>query len=200
MRERNARTRAGFEILVDIAVIIDIEIALLVFTGIFAVFQRLGGWPEAWYRITRVDYFSAVFFQPDGTPDRRVMPSTEITTHSHPQFTVGKDTYTINEENAARINGRPAWYFNRDDYNAIPIRHWNKGPKISPALVYAAWQNKSLQEMHGIGQKKSNLPFILVALFAFLIVILLVTAAYYSYNSYCAVAPQNCGSVPSFHG
>jgi len=46
----------------DIAVLIDIEIALMVFVSIFAVFQRLGGWPEAWYRISHVDYFSAVFF------------------------------------------------------------------------------------------------------------------------------------------
>ena len=188
----------------DIAVLIDIEIALLIFVGIFAVFQRLGGWPEAWYRISRVDYFSAVFFEPDGTPDRQVMPSVRLTTHSHPQFTVGKGkdalTYTINEENTARINGRPAWYFNKDDFNAIPIRHWNMGPKISPGVVYAAWQNKSLQEMHGIGQKKSNMPFILFALFAFLVVILLVTAAYYSYNSYCAVSPSSCGNLPAFHG
>jgi len=183
----------------DVSVIIDIEIALFIIAGIFAVFQRLGGWPEAWYRISRVDYFSAVFFQPDGTPDRRVMPVSEIKSRSHPQFIYGKKSYTINEENTARINGRPAWYFNQDDYNAIPIKHWNTGPKISPGLVYAAWQNKSLEEMHGIGRKKSNLPFLLVALFAFLMIIMLTVAAYYSYNSYCAVAPTHCG-VPEFHG
>ena len=183
-----------------VAVLIDIEIALMVFVSIFAVFQRLGGWPEAWYRISRVDYFSAVFFEPDGTPNRKVMPTTRIKTHSHPQFTVEKGTFTINEENTARINGRPAWYFNPDDYNAIPIRHWNAGPKISTGVVYAAWQNKSLQEMHGIGQKKSNMPFILFALFGLLVVILLVTAAYYSYNSYCAVSPSSCGNLPAFHG
>ena len=54
--------------------------------------------------------------------------------------------------------------------------------------------------MHGIGQKKSNMPFILFAMFAFLVVILLVTAAYYSYNSYCAVSPSSCGNLPAFHG
>jgi len=182
-----------------ITLLIDTEIAMLVLAGAFAIWQRLGGWPEAWYRISRVDYFSAVMFGPDGTPNRHVKPMSDIKTHSMSQFQLGKKLYTINEENAARINGRPAWYFNQDDYNAIPIKHWNTGPKISPGLVYAAWQNKSLEEMHGIGRKRNNLPFLLVALFAFLVIIMLTVAVYYSYNSYCAVAPTHCGP-PEFHG
>ena len=180
---------------------------ILFYLGIFPpaifllIWRRLGGWPEAWYRIKRIPYFVQVVFGPDGTPDRYVHAQSIIRRHSPPMFEFSGKLWGVDEENQARDTGRPCYYYNFDDLSPIPILHWKKGTKIDPALVRAAFKNDTIERMHVLGQKHSRSPWLLVGLAIVVLVVVAVIGAYYSYNTFCAVTPEKCG-LPSggFHG
>jgi hypothetical protein len=178
--------------------VVSTELGLFILVAVFAVWRRLGGWPEAWYRITHKPYFVAHIFGASGASERYVLPWDAIEHHSPAQFDLHGKKWTIDEDNTMRDTGRPAWYFVHGDTRALPIRHWQDESKISPQVLYQAWKNKALQEMHGLGQKQPNW-FLYAVLIVIVMIILVSVSAYYSYNAYCAVS-KSCGGGVNFHG
>ena len=163
-------------------------ILLLVFV---IVWNKLGGWPEAHYRIWGVSWFRQVIFEEDGTAASHII-KTEKIHHSLPSFDNAGSNWTIDTENDARYHGRPSRYFNRGDSRQIPIKTWTKpGDRWDPELLKTAYDDDSIERARTIGRK---LPFPVIWIFAVAVIACVVAgvAAYYSHDTYCALKPLNC--------
>lgn len=100
----------------------------------------------------------------------------------------------IDDRNMGRHHGRPKWYFNWDDLVPLPIMHWHDGSKIDPADIDAAWDNKFLEDMARLGEKKSPLVALLMVVLVVAAISLVIGIAgiYYSHDSLCALKPVSC--------
>lgn len=184
-------------------VIIQIAPLFLFAFGIIAmrIWHMLGGWPEAWYKITRTPYFVAWFIMPNKEPDRQVFKQDIITRNSPAQFEYRKGHYLIDEKGPAGMtsSGRQAFLYNWDEGEPIPVFAWKDPSKrFDPKLLWTAFKTKIVQEMHVLGEPAlpppgKALPVIKTIVFVALIVFA-VFAAYYSLNTYCALAPAKCGN------
>jgi hypothetical protein len=162
------------------------------------IWRKLGGWPEAWWRIRRKHYFLAHVFDASGEDNRYPILMSAIEHKSQAGFDLNGKRRLVDEDDMARDTGRPSLYYNYDDMRPIPIFRWEKGgKKWDPSLVGAAYENKSIEDMHRIGGRRMS-QFQLIVL-VLLVVIFLVAAAgvYFAYNDYCALTPARCGgSIP----
>ena len=165
---------------------------------IFAiVWRRLGGWPEAYYRIKRISYFTQKVIMADGSVTRFVHKMRIIRHQSPPSFDFSGRTWSVDAENQLRDNGRPSWVYNHDDLRPVPVLNWGEGKahidsKISPGLVFNAFHDKAIEEMHGLGQPKpKNIGLLLLVLIGIGILIAGV-GLYYQYNVFCGLNPARC--------
>ena len=134
--------------------IIYSEVGMLFFVAVFAVFSRLGGWPEAYYRIFRIDYFLHHVFGPDRTDGRWVFKMNRIDTATKPAtLTAGGKTWQLNEEAMGRDTGRPSWWHNYDETEALPIFDFKKDGKMEPGLIAAAYENDCIERVHRLGSR-----------------------------------------------
>lgn len=184
--------------MIDFFLVLGIGLGVVFGVVIFTVvFFKLGGWPEFWYRVNDVQYFVEGVIEEDGTTGRNILKS-EIIKGTPPMYSSHGKKRTIDPENTARYHGRPYWIYNIDDFNPIPIFHWERGPIISAGEVEAAFERKALQDMHDVG-KKNSLSFILILIVIVGIAAIVIAgvSAYYSYNAFCALNPHACGTAPT---
>src|SRR6266849_5791566 len=88
----------------------------LFFIG-FIIFQRLGGYPEAWYRITRHPYFIDYLRGPDKKYRRHVEEMVKMdTTGGIARWTLGQGQYHLPDSEASlSSNGAPMWFHAWDE-------------------------------------------------------------------------------------
>jgi hypothetical protein len=174
-------------------IIIDVEIGLLFLVGFYAVWRKLGGWPEAYYRIAQIPYFVQWVWGPTREPGRWVH-KTEIIDTKKKSFRCNEKDWQLNEEAMGRDTGRPAWYYLYDETEPLPIFKFKEGAKMTPDMITAAYENDCIERVHRIGQGR-RFPLVLMFMLAILIVIIIVMiGVYFNYNTYCAVTPEKCGT------
>lgn len=179
-------------------------IVYIIFIG-FIIFQRLGGWPEAMYRIRRIPYFVDYIRGPDKRFRRRIFPLDMIQKHSPAMFRYGRGDYMVPDEAAsASANGAPMWLHNWDDSRPIETNidtiHNPDGSvttkfreRIPPEVIQAGFEGKVVADLaHEGDEVKSNklawyiVPMLLILLLA------IVVELYYGYNNYCGLHPKSC--------
>ncbi|OLD04461.1 hypothetical protein AUG19_02285 [archaeon 13_1_20CM_2_54_9] len=175
----------------DIELIIGFEAVAFIGAVAFFVWKKLGGWPEAHYRIWGIPWFRQVIFEEDGTPSSWILKTDRIH-HSIPSFKNARGEWLIDPANDSRYHGRPSRYWNRGDARQIPIKTWTQPEnRWDPELIKAAYDDDSIERARTIGHR---LPFPVFWVFAAAVVAIVVAgiAAYYSHDTYCALKPAMC--------
>ena len=189
----------------DVDIIAAFAPYFLLFVALIAmrIYHALGGWPEAWYRITKTPYFVGWFINPDKQPAREVFKYSQLEEHSPPGFNYKKGRYFIDEKGPAGLtsNGRAAWIWKWDEAEPVPVLDFKKNKDgWNPDIIKKAFMTKIAKDMHRVGEEPptrvTGRNFIIVLVVAVIIVFALI-AAYFSYNTYCALAPARCG-FPGF--
>lgn len=172
----------------DYSLYIIIPIAIL-----FRIWFTLGGWPEAYWRIFRKEYFCAFIREPDGKKKRWVIRSNRIQSHSPATFTFDWRTgkfdgenageYLIESDKQSRSNGRPSWDYNYND--ARPIPQESDAQRCDPINVHRAIQNKVVTDIHREGQKKKKRGGVWLALIGISIIGLIGYYAWYLHDLQC---------------
>jgi hypothetical protein len=183
-------------------VILQVAPYFLLLVALFGmrIWHALGGWPEAWYRIAKTPYFVAWFVDPSKEPHREIYKFDDITEDSPAGFDrKGGGRYFIDEKGPAGLasNGRLAMIYKWDESEPVPLLDFKKGKDgWDPMVVKKGFMTKIAKDMHRVGEeppsKLSGRNFTIVLVLAIVVTLGLV-AAYYSYNTYCALAPARCG-------
>lgn len=173
----------------------------------FIIFQRLGGYPEAWYRIRRVPYFIDYIRGPDKKYRRHVDQMSAINTSSGLSlWPFGEGAYNLPESEASlNVNGAPMWFHAWNEMRAIPQymdtivgpdgkEHMEYRPKIPPSVIKAAFKSQVAKDIHREEQPKegpSGFKWYTVTALGVGIIIM-VALLYFEYNNYCGLHPAAC--------
>jgi hypothetical protein len=167
-------------------IIIPIAIAM-------RIWFSLGGWPEAYWRIFRKEYFAAFIREPDGKKKRWVIRSNRIQSHSPATFSFdwrtgkfdgdGAGEYLIETDKQSRSNGRPAWDYNYND--ARPIPQETDQERCDPGTVHRAIHNAVIKDIHREGQKKKKRGGVWIALIVISIIGLIGYYSWYLHDLQC---------------
>lgn len=177
-------------------IIIYSEIGLLFLVMIYAGWMKLGGWPEAWYRIRRTPYFTQHVYQPDRTEYRYVRKMEIILRDNPPRFAAGGKDWSWMDSRVGRDTGRPSIYYNHDDTEPIPIFDWKKPEdKLDPKLIQSAYENDAIERVHKIGLRGTPGWVWIIVAAVLIAVVITIVGAYLSWNTFCAVTPAKCGGV-----
>lgn len=181
-----------------------------------AIWNRLGGWPEAWYRVTGTDYRQFYIFLPSRKIGRFLKKAAEIVGSAEGARVTIKVTKEIeadygiptrSDEMFPNPAGAPASLHNYDDYR--PIAVFGREPdalksdgtlapkaKISPMLVHNAFLMEWLKNRAKLNVKQSNLRW---GIFGFLIAVgvifdfaILYYTVFYGVNMNCALRTKAC--------
>src|SRR6266571_892958 len=173
---------------------IGLGVAFLFYFFLNAIWNRMGGWPEAWYRVRGITYrqFYVIL------PNRQIGPKDKTGEYFVP---------TRGEEMFNNPHGAPAGLWNWDDVRPIPI--FGREPdvvtasgvlvpkaKVDPMLVHAAYSNDALERRHKLNVKSGNLKWGLFGTILLLSFILSFAAVFYTYyfgvNVNCALHTKAC--------
>lgn len=111
----------------------------------FIIFVKLGGWPEAFYRIFRVRYFAHIHYDPDREALRYLTRATEIKTHSPSYFDWKGARWYIDSLNTERYHGRPQWRYIGN--NAFPVPAFTMTRQsVDAEAIRKAFNSKQLQD------------------------------------------------------
>jgi hypothetical protein len=177
---------------------------------VFRIYNMLGGWPEAYYRIRRYPYFVDYIKGPDKRFRKHVF-LTKLIHHSPAQFPFGKGNYLVpDEEASASGSGAPLWFHNWDDARPIPtsldtITDPETGQvttkyrdRLSPVSIRKGFENQVAADIHRNTEpnpQRGMSTLMLVLIIAG--IVLMVGVLYYEYSNGCAVHAATCqGSVP----
>jgi hypothetical protein len=168
-----------------------------------AVWTRLGGWPEGWYRITGTDYLQDYIIGPTGKVERPFIRMKDLETHSPAKFThkaqgAQKEGDYFLGDNYCRIanpKNAPAYIHTFDDSRAIPV--WNRDlPRMDAALVHAGYKNDVLERMHKLNVPQQRLKWGILGFFIVVTFVLSFAALYYTIlygvNVNCALHTKAC--------
>ncbi|HEX9240517.1 MAG TPA: hypothetical protein VF910_07700 [Candidatus Bathyarchaeia archaeon] len=192
-----------------------IGIAFVFYFFANGIWNKLGAWPEGWYRIRQIPYRQLYVFTPNRRIDRYLKRESELKIGSaaRAELSITKDKTgeyfipTRGDEMFDNPNGAPASLYNWDDVRPIPV--FGREPdalaadgklvpkaKIDPMLVHQAYKNDFLERRHKLNVHQSNLKW---GLFGFLIaftVILAFASLFYTYyfgvNVNCALHTKAC--------
>jgi hypothetical protein len=177
--------------------------------------NRAGGWPEAWWRVTNTAYRQFYVILPNRRIGRPLVKESDLKIGSaaRAQIQITKEKKgdygvpTEGDEMFQNPHGAPASLHNWDDFRPIPVfgrePDANKADgttipkaKIDPFLIHKAYENDLLERRHKLNQKTSNLKW---GVFGFLIVVAVMLAfasVFYTYyfgvNVNCALHTKAC--------
>lgn len=123
----------------------------------FAIFMRLGGWPEGLWRILRLKYFVFWILDADNTMMRHILLWKEIKTHSPSYFDWKGKRYYIDKLNTLRSKGRPAWLYQPNNGFPIPALTMNR-QSVDPEAIRTAFRSKTLQDYMRFREGKKENP------------------------------------------
>jgi len=178
---------------VDLTLIYEVYGALFAIVGFFVIWKKLGGWPEAYYRIFRKEYFVQWVWGATREPGRWVHRTTIIDTKKN-SFTNGGKDWQLSEEAMGRDTGRPAWYYLHDETEPINIFDFKKEGKMTPGLITAAYENDCIERVHRLGMKGGIPGWFWVLCVVAIVLVVVVVSTYFNYNTFCAVTPAKCSS------
>jgi hypothetical protein len=161
------------------------------------LWQRMGGWPEAYYRIRGWDYFAPYIFAANKRIIRKIIPAQKWTKTQPPFFKwEGGDYQIASKDNELFANPRnaPAGAYNYDDARPIPVFN-RTDDKSPPQLINAAFSNNALERYHKLNEKKQSGKVAMEFLVLMLILLFSALAMYYSYNTACAIHSPVCVGV-----
>lgn len=164
---------------------------IIVIAIIMRVWFTLGGWPEAYYRIFRKDYFVPVIREPDGKKKRWILRTSRIHSHSPASFSLnwktGKEDdggeYLIETDKQSRSNGRPSYDYNYNDCRPIPVEPDQQ--RCDPIVVHKAIANKVVGDIHREGEKKKKRGGIWIAIIVISIIGLVGYYSWYLHDLQC---------------
>lgn len=173
----------------------------------FIIFQRLGGYPEAWYRIRRIPYFVDYIRGPDKKYRRHVEQMAKIATDagiSLWHFGVG-DYHLPDGEASLNTNGAPMWFHAWDEARAIPQYMDSEvgpdgkprrvfRPKVPPSILAAGMKTKVARDIHRDEEEPKGpegFKFLTIALLGIMIVVMVVVL-YFEYSNHCGLSPKSC--------
>ncbi len=177
----------------------------LFFIG-FIIFQRLGGYPEATYRIRRLPYFIDYIRGPDKKYRRHVEEMVKIDSSSGiAMWKFGIGWYHLPESEASlSSNGAPMWFHAWDEARAVPqymdtvVGPDGKAslqfrPKVPPAILAAALKSKVARDIHR-EEEESKPEGFKWATITLLIIGIMITVGvlYFEYSNYCGIHPKLC--------
>lgn len=182
-------------------------LALGIFLVPIILFQRLGGWPEAWWRISKKPYFVAYIRGPDKRYRKHPDLLANVNTESGlSMWTFGNGAYNLAESEAAlSVNGVPMWFFQWNETRAIP-QYMDQvvgpdgkprlefRPKIPPSVIKAAFKSQVAKDIHREEQPTegpSGFKWYTVVALGILVLITFATL-YFSWNAYCGNHPTAC--------
>jgi len=191
-------------------------VAFLFYFFLNAIWNRMGGWPEAWYRVRGITYRQFYVILPNRRIGRYLMKESQLKIGSaaRGEIQIGaKDKTgeyfvpTRGEEMFNNPHGAPAGLWNWDDVRPIPI--FGREPdvvtasgvlvpkaKVDPMLVHAAYSNDALERRHKLNVKTGNLKWGLFGTLLLFSFILSFAAVFYTYyfgiNVNCALHTKAC--------
>lgn len=160
------------------------DVGLIVIAAIMRVWYTLGGWPEAYYRIVRKDYFNPYIEQPNGKVKRHVIPDSKIRKHSPSTFEIDGADYLIDPDRQVRSNtGRPAWFYRWDDCR--PLSFDPGESRCDPIVVHKAIRSTVVADIHREGAKKKKRGGVWLAIIVVSIIGLIGYYAWYLHDLQC---------------
>lgn len=173
---------------------VDLTYPLIIAVAVvMRIWFTLGGWPEAYWRIFRKEYFCAFIREPDGKKKRWVIRANRIQSHSPATFSFdwrtgkfdgdGAGEYLIETDKQSRSNGRPAWDFNYND--ARPIPQETDQQRCDPITVHRAIYNATIKDIHREGKKPVKRGRIWLGIILISLAGLGLYYAWYVYDSLC---------------
>jgi len=172
----------------------------------FIIFQRLGGYPEAWFRIRRVPYLVDYIRGPDKKYRRHIEEMAKIDTSSGlAMWHFGNGDYHLPESEASlNANGAPMWFHAWDEGRAIPqymdtvVGPDGKAtlvfrPKVPPSILQAALKSKVAHDIHREEEapKVEGFKWATITLLIITIVIM-IGVLYFEYSNHCGISPKSC--------
>ena len=147
-----------------IFVFIGIQIFVLLLTFPLILFMKLGGWPEGFYRIFRVKYFSPIFIDSENTPRRFPLRSSIIKTgdpnlppyFEYKGFSNGVGRYYLDKMNQTKHNGRMSQYYYPDNPFPIPLLTLAHNPMISAESLEKMYHDESILDFLKVGKEKKT--------------------------------------------
>jgi hypothetical protein len=172
----------------------------------FIIFQRLGGYPEAWYRITRKPYFIDYIRGPDKKYRRHVEEMTKIDTSSGiAMWNLGKGFYHLPESEASlSSNGASMHFHSWDEARAIPQymdtvvgpdgrASLQFRPKVPPAILAAALKSKVARDIHREEELSKPEGFKWATITLLIIgIVIMIGVLYFEYSNHCGISPKSC--------
>ena len=165
--------------------------------------NRLGGWPEGWYRIIGTDYLQDYIIGPTGKIERPYIKLKDLETHSPAKFTFTtqgakkEGDFFLGDNNCKFSNPKnaPAYLHTFDDARPIPV--WNRDtPRMDATLVHAGYKNDILERRHRLNQQPQRLKWGILGFIIILCLVFSFAAAYYSIlyglNANCALHTKAC--------
>lgn len=171
----------------------------------FRIYNTLGGWPEAYYRIRRWSYFIDYIKGPDKRFRKHTKLSKEIH-HSPAMWNLGKGSYLVpDQEASASASGAPLWFHNWDDARPIPtsldvvtdeasgMTTTKYRERMSPEAIRRGFENKIAADVHrNTEQNPQRGMSTLMLIILIVAVVLMVGVLYYEYSNGCAVHAATC--------
>jgi len=147
-----------------IFVFIGIQIFVLLLTFPLILFMKLGGWPEGFYRIFRVKYFSPIFIDSENTPRRFPLKSSIIKTgdpnlppyFEYKGFSNGVGRYYLDKVNQTKHNGRMSQYYYPDNPFPIPLLTLAHNPMISAESLEKMYNDETVLDFLKVGKEKKT--------------------------------------------
>jgi len=147
-----------------IFVFIGIQIFVLILTFPLILFMKLGGWPEGFFRIFRVKYFSPIFIDSENTPRRFPLRSSIIKTgdpnlppyFEYKGFSNGVGRYYLDKMNQTKHNGRMSQYYYPDNPFPIPMLTLSHNPMISAESLEKMYNDESILDFLKVGKEKKT--------------------------------------------
>ncbi len=147
-----------------IFIIIGFQLIVLTLTFPMVLFIKLGGWPEGFFRIFRVKYFSPIFIDSENTPRRFPLRSSIIKTgdpnlppyFEYKGFSNGVGRYYLDKMNQTKHNGRMSQYYYPDNPFPIPLLTLSHNPMISAESLEKMYNDESILDFLKVGKEKKT--------------------------------------------
>ncbi len=147
-----------------IFIIIGFQLFVLALTFPMVLFIKLGGWPEGFFRIFRVKYFSPIFIDAENTPRRFPLRSSIIKTgdpnlppyFEYKGFSNAVGRYYLDKMNQTKHNGRMSQYYYPDNPFPIPLLTLSHNPMISAESLEKMYHDESILDFLKVGKEKKT--------------------------------------------
>jgi hypothetical protein len=168
-----------------IIAIVGINLFIMSMVIPLIAFIRLGGWPEGFYRIFRIKYFSAIFIDAEGTPRRFPLRFSILKTGApelpayfeYKGFANGVGRYYTDKLNQTKHNGRMSQYYYPDNPFPIPIMTMARSTLLGAEQLEKAFNDETVIDFLKVGKEKKEKKSSRLKTLAILFIVFIATVA-----------------------